>query len=508
MSSIGQKLMKGSAFRVGSFAAQLAVAFLLTPFIIHSLGERLYGFWTLIATFIGYYGLLDMGLSSAVARYLAKAIGGQKDHEINKLYNTALVLFSCMGIVVVLVTFVAIGLAPLFIQSPEDIPLFQIVILILGVNVAISFPVRVFVGVLNAQLEFQLVSLIQLGSLFLRTILIVSALTIGYKICALALISFFVAQVGNVLYIHFAKRKLPIIFIKRNEFNRDTVRILFSYSFFAFISSMADMLIFNVDVFIIGFSMSLSAVTHYQIAAMLVTYYNQLIGHVIGVLKSFFSRKEGEQDQHGTKKALYFGLKISTTVSCFVGFGFIFWGAQFIERWVGGNFLDAYPCLVVLTLAMFLGLCQTPAIALLYGTSKHRIYAQINVVEGLANLVLSLILVRLYGILGVAYGTFIPMVFTRIFVFPYYFCKVTENKYLDYVKSLISTILKSLIALILPFIIANQWLTPDYLSLFTIALVSLFLYSATVYFLVYNSTERIFLSNTILSFVKKRSTVV
>jgi O-antigen/teichoic acid export membrane protein len=496
MQSLGQKLTRGSVFRVGNFIIQLGVAFLLTPFIIHSLGERLYGFWTLVGTFIGYYGLLDMGLAGAVSRFLAKAIGGKNHPEINKIYNTAFILFSCIGIVAILLTFVVVIISPFFIQNQQDASLFQAVILILGINVAISFPIRVFVGVLNAQMEFQLVSIIQLVGLFFRTSLIVLALTIGYKILALALISFFISMLSNIFYIYFAKKRGPELLLRRSGFHRGTVRTLFNHSYLSFITHMADLLIFHVDAFVISFYMSLSAVAHYQIAAVLVQYFNQLIGNAIGVLASYFSRMDGMQDWAGTRKALYFGLKISTTMSCFIGFGFIFWGASFIERWVGANFLDAYPVLVVLTLAMFFGLCQTPAIALLFGTSRHKIYAQINVAEGLANLVLSLILVRYYGILGVAYGTFIPMAISKLFVFPYCFCKVTDIPFLSYINELVVVVFKSGLSLILPYFIAGYFLTPDYKALFAVGLISFILYTVTVYFLVFNPKEqKIFLNN-------------
>lgn len=495
--------MKGSAFRVGGFFIQLCVAFLLTPLIIHSLGERLYGFWTLVSVFIGYYGLLDMGLSGAVSRFLARAAGSENIQEINKIYNTAFVLFSGIGVIAFLATIIVVVFAPFFIQSQEDALLFQSVILILGVNVAISFPVRVFIGVLNSQMEFQLLSMIHIGSLLLRTILIVLALTMGYKIFAIALISFLTSMVSNFLCIYFARKKESIIYMDRKLFDPGTVKVLFNHSYLAFITQMADILIFRIDALVISFYLSLSAVAHYEIAAVLVQYFNQLIGHAIGVLTPYFSRMEGVQNQVGTREALYFGIKISTTISCFVGFGFIFWGSAFIERWVGGNFLDAYAPLVVLTVAMFLNVCQTPAISLLFGTSKHKIYAQINVVEGLANLVLSLILVRYYGILGVAYGTFFPMAISRIFVFPYCFCKVTDIPFFSYINKLGIAVFKASVSLFIPYIIAKYCLTPDYKALFTIGLISLLLYAITIYFIMFNSKEQKLFRYIVYSFVKR-----
>ena len=69
------------------------------PFVINSLGDRMYGFWTLIGTFLGYYGLIDFGLSSAVNRYISEAVGAQDSKKCNNIFNTALVLFSILGVI-------------------------------------------------------------------------------------------------------------------------------------------------------------------------------------------------------------------------------------------------------------------------------------------------------------------------------------------------------------------------------------------------------------------------
>ena len=46
MSSKAKTLAKGSILRVFIFFINIIVAFCLMPFIIHSLGDRMYGLWT------------------------------------------------------------------------------------------------------------------------------------------------------------------------------------------------------------------------------------------------------------------------------------------------------------------------------------------------------------------------------------------------------------------------------------------------------------------------------
>ena len=46
----------------------MVVGFLLTPFILHRLGNTALGLWVLITAFTGYYGMLDLGIRNAFKR--------------------------------------------------------------------------------------------------------------------------------------------------------------------------------------------------------------------------------------------------------------------------------------------------------------------------------------------------------------------------------------------------------------------------------------------------------
>ena len=72
--STGTLLVRGSALRVFTLVASVAVSFFLMPFLIHALGDRWYGMWALIGSITSYYALLDLGLTSAVNRFLTQAV--------------------------------------------------------------------------------------------------------------------------------------------------------------------------------------------------------------------------------------------------------------------------------------------------------------------------------------------------------------------------------------------------------------------------------------------------
>src|SRR5450631_3448675 len=60
--------------------ANMAVGFFLSPFILHRLGDLAYGVWVRAVSVVAYLGLLDLGMQSAVLRFVSKGYTTQ-DHR-------------------------------------------------------------------------------------------------------------------------------------------------------------------------------------------------------------------------------------------------------------------------------------------------------------------------------------------------------------------------------------------------------------------------------------------
>src|SRR3972149_3963665 len=114
LSTFGHQMLSGSVLRMIQLFAAAAVSLFLMPFIVHHIGDRLYGFWSLAAAFVGYYGVLDFALGSAVSQYICVAIGRDDQAECRRVFNSALRINLLLGGVVLLATAVLAVAAPWF----------------------------------------------------------------------------------------------------------------------------------------------------------------------------------------------------------------------------------------------------------------------------------------------------------------------------------------------------------------------------------------------------------
>lgn len=413
----------GSILRVCSLVATTLVAFFLMPFLVHRLGDRIYGYWSLIAAVLGYYGILDLGIVTAVQYQVAKSLGTADRESVNKTISTAFYIFACLGALILLFTVVLASAASLFISNRSDVHAFRNVLLITGVGFAFGFPGRAFIGALSAHLRLDLSAAISILVLVVRTVLIVAVIGHGGGIVALASIALFAEIVNYFLYYFVLRTVQQNLKISVRLANRKTLKELFGYSGYALLVQMSDQLRFSVDGWMVAAFVAVSAVTHYAIASRLSQAFLALLIALLGILSPWFSQLLGSSDFDGIRRVFVLGTRLSASISTIVACSLILYGRPFIKAWMGSNYLDAYWPLVLLVAAIYLDVAQQPSVSYLFGLSRHRFLAWLTCAEAIANVALSIYWAQKYALIGVALGTLAPMLIAKVLVQPTYVCR-------------------------------------------------------------------------------------
>jgi len=505
MSSNAQKLVNGSVLRIADFFLNAFTALMLMPFVIHSLGDNIYGLWILIGSFLGYYGLMDFGLSSAVQRFVSRAIGESSQDKVSRIINTAFFLYLIIGLITLIVSIGTAFILPVFIKNITEVSLFRKIILILGLSFSIGFPARVFSGILTADLRFDLNTIVDLSKVIMRTALVIIFLKYGAGVIALAIITL-VTDIGKYAATYcLVRHNYKKLVLSVRLVDKTMLKPLFGYSVYTFVAQLADILRFNVDHLVITIFMNLNSVTLYSIASRLIKYFMDFISSALGMLTPLFSQYEAKNDYNSIKEKFLFATRISSFASILIGAIMILFGNLFIEKWLGHKYLGAYPILVVLVIPVTIALMQSPTVQLLFGISKHRFFTISNSLEGITNLILSLILVRKYGLMGVALGTAIPLLIIKLFIQPVYTCKIIKlniSKY--YFYALLQPLIISLtIFSILWFFIKNLVQT-DYFSIAAFIFAISFLFCASIFFLGFRASERKYIQRLFLDIKRIR----
>ncbi len=423
MSRTLQLIFRGSFLNVFSLVVSIAVALYMMPFLIHSLGDRWYGMWTLVGSVIGYYNVLDLGISAAAQRFISIAKAKNDSEEISAIILSALLLVSIASITAFLVSCGIAWAAPFFMENAFEIETFRTIVIILGINVAFNFIFWVFVGTISAQYRFDINSFIQIFQIFLRSGLIIYFVNKGYGIVALAIITLIANIASGICSILISYKLYGGFKFRINALTWRRATSILNFGFYAFLSRIAHIVRFGIDNLIIAGFMNLSAVTHYAIASRLAEYFNDLMTNALGILTPVFSEYHSQKNMEKIREKYLQAMRIGVLASTIMAGAILIYGGFFIGLWVGKDYLDSYGPLIILTVAFFFNAIHVPSYNLLFAIAKHKHLAFTNLSEAAINLILSLILVRYYGMIGVALASAIPLVITRLIVIPYYVCQ-------------------------------------------------------------------------------------
>lgn len=491
MKNIGNKLVSGSIWRFFTLAVMVIITFFLTPFIIKQLGEEMFGLWSLISSLIGVSGFFDLGLSSALKRYFPKYYANNNIQKINEVFSSSLFLFSIIGASIAIFFILLIHPLHIWFAKEAAARIFNTLVIVMGMSAAIGFPMRTLLGYFESKLMYSLLAQIDLVKAIVRSILIYIFLSYEYTIVSMAVITFTVNSLGYVFLIAFFSIREKDIIITICNVKLNTFKLLFNYSYKNLIAAIGDVLRFKIDYFVIAKFVGLSAVTPYAISNKISNYFVEAISAFLGQTVPVFSHLEGKNDLDGLRNTYFFLVKISTVLSVYLGGMLIIMGKPFIQRWMGAGFDESYVVLTVLTFGLTIALSQVPTINLLRGISEHQIIMFCNIGEGFANISLSLILVRNYGIVGVALGTMLPMVVSKLILVPYLTSKKVSfiTFYEFYFGGLLYSFIKSSLLIFGLYFIVTPFLVPDYLRL-SIAWFFSLSYFPIIYLIAFSKDEK------------------
>jgi O-antigen/teichoic acid export membrane protein len=416
-----------------SYVVTAAVGFLLTPVVVHSLGNTGYGLWTLVVSMTGYFGLLDLGIRSSLGRFVTRYVALNEEHNVNRTVSTAFVILGCGGTLALLSTF---AIAAFFFDrlhlEPQYASTARTALLITGLNISCILPLGVFSAVLIALERFDVVSGVTIVSELTRAALVVWFLRHGYGLVALALIALAITALQYFAMIVFAKRLYRPLSIRFGYVNWAACRNLFGFSIYRFIWIVANQLIFYSDAMVIGIFLGAAAITPYAIAGSLINYGRNVVSLVTDTLYPMASRLDAKSDLVGLQRLLILGTRMALLVTLPLCLGLLFLGRQFITLWMGPVYADSAVILMVLTIPQFTSMSQYASALVLTAMARHRALAYFALAEGIANVMLSVWLVQKMGLIGVAWGTVIPHLLCTAVVVPFYTLRVLKMSVADY----------------------------------------------------------------------------
>jgi O-antigen/teichoic acid export membrane protein len=393
-----------------------------------------YGIWILAVSTVSYLNLLDMGLRSAVIRFVSKAEAQGKLEDATSAIGAALwvrVLISC-GVAVLSIV-LALAFPHLF-HIPGDLRhAAQITVLMCALGVAFTLVSGVFGAVLAATNRFDILSAISALQTVARAGGVVLILLSGRGLVSLAYWEVTIALLSGIATCGMALKTFPPCRVRIAKPDMAVLKLIWNYSLTTFIMIIATQIVMNTDNIVVGAFVSVAMVAFYSIGGSLMSYSWQVVSAVSTTFTPLASGLEASGKMDDLRRLLLRGTQATMGIALPISVALTLRGKTFIGLWMGPQYSEiSGTVLQILLISQFLGIANGTAGSIMMAIDKHKPVAKWAVIEAALNLGLSILLVKTIGIYGVAWGTSLAMILVHLTFWPKYVREVLDVRVRTY----------------------------------------------------------------------------
>src|SRR5579864_6187503 len=320
---------------VGLLAIGL-MSFLITPFMVHRLGDFQFGIYTLAFSSVGYFDLLAQGIRSTLQRFVGRLSGAGEREALNSVFSTALVVTVVVGVFISVAFFGLSWVLPSFFKLGQaQQHLFTWLVILLGLNLGCGVPAALLGSYLCGLHRFDLYNLLGIFRQGVRTILILIVLVRGQGALAVATCVLVATLTAIPLNWGMIRRIDSGLKFAGKLVRLRTARELMSFSFWTLLNNAGQLLRDSTDSIVIGRVLNAALITPFTVASRLVDYSRPIVISMVSPLLPRMSHLD-RQGRHEEVRRLFLGMtRLSALVSLAMGSLLVLHGRSLLLLWVG-----------------------------------------------------------------------------------------------------------------------------------------------------------------------------
>ncbi len=400
----GGLLTRNTLLNLLGLGLPLVVALVSVPFVIRGLGTARYGILALVWVILNAFVIFDMGLGGAVTKFVAEALGKDRQETLPRLVWTAAILQAALGVLGGLALAAA---TPFVVERILNIPgdlltearsSFYILALA-GPVVLIS---RSFIGVMEAAQRFDLLNAARAPFMAANPLLQLLGVGLGWGLPGI--VALLVVSHGIMVAIQFWMCTWAFPKIKSfPRFGLQELRTLLGFGRWVAVSNFISPILVYFDRFVIGALLTMSAVAYYSAPYGMATQLWIIPTSFAATLYPAFSALHGQGERGRIGALLCRSVKfllLALGPAVIVG---VVYAPQILLLWLGPDFADESAIVLRFLLVGVLAnsLAWVPYV-FLQGLGRPDITAKLHMVECPLHMLLVWGAVSIGGINGAA----------------------------------------------------------------------------------------------------------
>lgn len=327
-------LKKGAIISYLAIFLNIIAGLLYTPWMIRELGQSNYGIYSLASSMIALFAV-DLGLGTAVSRFVAKYRAEKDEKSANKMTG---LIFKCFivitAVLLVALTIIYFCLPNIYKKlTPEEISSLRIVYIMVGLYSSVCFVFTPLNGILIGNNKFPEYKVITLVGRVINIALVVISLLMNSNLYLFVLAIIIAGLIELILKWIVVRKKCeygasPLL--KYND--KQMLDTLLKFSFWAAISSIASRYIISINPSILGIFSGTAQIAIFTLGSTIEGYTWQFANGLDGM---FIPRLSEMNDRNATpEEYTKLMIKIGRLQLLFTGLiivGFMSLGRSFIN---------------------------------------------------------------------------------------------------------------------------------------------------------------------------------
>lgn len=464
-------------------AAPLLVAIVAIPVLIDGLGIPRFGVLTITWMVVGYFSLFDLGLGRALTKLVAEKLGKGQDKEVPELIWTALLLMAALGVFgAMVIAILSSWLVSDVLNIPSDLqPETLIAFYLLAASVPIVISSTGLQGILEAHQRFGLINAVRipLGIFtFLGPVLVLPFSNSLAPVVAVLVIARLLSWFAFVVLCLRAEPALRLsVSIDRKMF-----KPLISFGGWMTVSNVISPLMVNLDRFLIGAVLTMTAVSYYatpyEVVIRLLIVPGALMGVMFPAFATVLTQDRNRAAVLYSKTIKYIFLLLFPAVLIVVTFA-----NEGLDLWLGSEFADnSTLVLQILAVGVFLNAHANVPFGLVQSAGRPDLTAKLHLVELPFYLLILWWLLNSYGIAGVALAWLLRVIVDTTILF------IMANRLVKTVSRF--TLKMFFTAGVVLLLLVLGAVIPDLITRELFLLLTLALYTVTTWLFLFSTYER------------------
>ncbi len=450
MESIGKKIVRNTIFNSIGRIWLMLLSLLLVPYILHKLGVQVFAVWSLVFVVANYLGVLDFGIRTSFAKYIAEYHTKEDQGSINAVINCGIIFYLVFSLFIVALAFLLREPIISLLKIPSavhDESIFAIMgmVLILSLNNTFSIFESVLVGLQRMDVQNKIMIFASIFNIagtffFLEKGLGIKGLVLNYGIVSFVIL---------VLNIYFSYRLLPQIQIGLSWMDKRIFKILFNYGIKMQVCNFAAIIYTQADKIILSHFLGLSYVTFYELGQKAANAVRMLPMLMLSALVPAVSELEASDNKEKLLELYERGSKYISLVAFPLIFLSIITASDLIHLWVGDKFALAVMSFQILTIGYGINVLTGMGTSMVRGIGKPEYETRYALLTLVIQIALSITLVQIIGYRGVL----VSVLITSIVAALYFLLTLHRLLQLDFKAFARTTYVKPLIVSLIAFAI-------------------------------------------------------